>query len=226
MKSLVNYLYLKQRLYVFRMEDGTTIEDHLDEFNKIILDLENIDVKVEEEDEAILLLNSLDKSYSNFVDTMMYSHETMSMEEVQSVLNSKELKKQSERKSENNGEGLIVRGRFETREANNKKKSQLKSRKHKCFICHKEWQFKKNCLDRKKKETNKQSDSGEVDVVLYRYKSAKVLAITSQDTAEKWILDSGCSFHICPNKPWFHTFNYTMEVRLYWEIIKHVQWLV
>ena len=39
------------------MEDGTTIEDHFDEFNKIIWELENIDVKVEEEDQAIILLN-------------------------------------------------------------------------------------------------------------------------------------------------------------------------
>ena len=59
------------------MEEGTTTEDHLDEFNKTILDLENIDVKVKEEDQAIILLNSLDKSYSYFVDTMMFNHETL-----------------------------------------------------------------------------------------------------------------------------------------------------
>ena len=47
MKSLVNRLYLKQWLYAFKMEEGTIIEDHLDELTKTILDLENIDVKVE-----------------------------------------------------------------------------------------------------------------------------------------------------------------------------------
>ena len=47
MKSLVKCLYLKQKLYAFRMEDSTTIEDHFDEFNNIILDFENIDVKEE-----------------------------------------------------------------------------------------------------------------------------------------------------------------------------------
>ena len=120
-------MYLKQRLFAFKMEKGTTIEDHLDEFNKIILDLENINVKVEEEDQAIILLNSLDKSYSNFVDTMMLSHETLSVEEVQSTLNSKELKKQSKNQNESNGEGFIIKGRFETRDTKNKKKSWSKS---------------------------------------------------------------------------------------------------
>ena len=119
-KSLVNCLYLKQRLYAFKMEEGITIEDHFDEFNKIILYLENIDIKVEEEDQAIILLNSLDKSYSNFVDTMMFSHGTLSMEEVQSTLNSKELKKRSENKNGSNSEGLIIRGRFKTRDTKNK----------------------------------------------------------------------------------------------------------
>ena len=80
MKSLVNRLYLKQWLYAFKMEEGTIIEDHLDELTKTILDLENIDVKVEEEDQTFILLKLLDKSYSNFVVTMMFSHETLSCE--------------------------------------------------------------------------------------------------------------------------------------------------
>ena len=38
-KSLTNRLYMKQRLYTIRMKEGTPISDHLDEFNRIVIDL-------------------------------------------------------------------------------------------------------------------------------------------------------------------------------------------
>jgi hypothetical protein len=58
-KSLTNRLYLKQRLCIFKMREGMALCDHLDYFNRIILDLKNIDIKVDDEDEALILLCSL-----------------------------------------------------------------------------------------------------------------------------------------------------------------------
>nr|GEW00572.1 zinc finger, CCHC-type [Tanacetum cinerariifolium] len=58
-KSLANKLYLKKKLYTFYMPAGRKIFEHIDEFNKIVLDLENIEVKFEDEDLALLLLTSL-----------------------------------------------------------------------------------------------------------------------------------------------------------------------
>ena len=88
-KSLANRLYLKQRLYSFRMAEEKSIEDQMDEFNKIIDDLENVDVKMEEEDQAIILLSALPKSYEHFVDAMLYGRgQSLTLEEVQAALNS------------------------------------------------------------------------------------------------------------------------------------------
>ena len=64
-KSLANRLYLKQRLYTLKMAPGKSLEDHMDDFNKIILDLENIEIKIEDEDQALLLLASLLSEFEN-----------------------------------------------------------------------------------------------------------------------------------------------------------------
>nr|GFC41837.1 zinc finger, CCHC-type [Tanacetum cinerariifolium] len=41
--SLANKLYLKKKLYTFYMPAGQKISEHIDEFNKIVLDLANIE---------------------------------------------------------------------------------------------------------------------------------------------------------------------------------------
>ena len=111
-KSLANRLFLKQKLYSFKLMAGKTIEDHLDDFNKIIIDLENIGIRVEDEDQAIIVLNSLpSESYEHFVDTMMYGRKSLTLEEVQNALMSKEMKRKAELKKENSGDGPYVHGK-------------------------------------------------------------------------------------------------------------------
>jgi len=111
-KSLTNRLYLKQRLYTFRMKEGTPIKDHLDELNRIIMDLKNIEVVIDDEDQALIVLCSLPASYEHFVTTMLYGRDTISMEDVKSCLYSKELRKKvSGESSVHDDQALVVRGK-------------------------------------------------------------------------------------------------------------------
>nr|GEZ12692.1 retrovirus-related Pol polyprotein from transposon TNT 1-94 [Tanacetum cinerariifolium] len=57
-KSLANILYLKKQLYTYYMSLGTKLGDRIDELNKLILDLTNIDIEIEDEDHALMLLTS------------------------------------------------------------------------------------------------------------------------------------------------------------------------
>lgn len=47
------------------------MEEHLDKYYKIILELANIDIYIDDEDQAILLLSSLDTSYANLKEIMI-----------------------------------------------------------------------------------------------------------------------------------------------------------
>lgn len=94
-KSLAKRLYMKRRLYTFSMKEGVAIKDHLDEFNKLILDIENVNIDLEEEDRALIMLSSLPDSFEHFVDTLLYGRQTLTLKDVKSALESKDLKKRS-----------------------------------------------------------------------------------------------------------------------------------
>jgi len=97
----------------------------------------------------------------------------------------------------------VSRGRNEHR-GKGKGKSRSKGfdkSKYKCFLCHKLGHFKKDCPDK--------GDNGGSSVQVAvasdedSYESAGALAVTSWESKKSWVLDSGCSYHMCPRKEYF-----------------------
>lgn len=110
-KSLTNKLLLKQRLFALRMQEDIELHDHLDMLNSILLELRNIDVKVEDEDATLILLVSLPNSFENFVQSFIVGKDTVKLEEVRSALHSRELRhKASNSEIDNQASGLFVSG--------------------------------------------------------------------------------------------------------------------
>nr|GEZ63227.1 Gag_pre-integrs domain-containing protein/UBN2_2 domain-containing protein [Tanacetum cinerariifolium] len=58
------------------------LSEHVDEFNKLIGDLANIDFDIDDEDQALMLLTSLPSSYDNFMETLLYGRESLTLEDV------------------------------------------------------------------------------------------------------------------------------------------------
>ena len=72
------------------MVEGTSLEVHLTTFKEIVADLETLEVKYEEKDIGLMLLCSLPNSYATFRDTILYSRDTLTLNEVYEALFSKE----------------------------------------------------------------------------------------------------------------------------------------
>ncbi|GKB20151.1 hypothetical protein Tco_0854074, partial [Tanacetum coccineum] len=109
------------KLYTYYMSPGMTLRDHIDEFNKLILDLENIDIEIEDEDQALMLITSLPLSSKKFVKTLFYGNESLTIEDVLATSS----KAHSGRSS-----------RFKLRGG---------TRKLNCFTCHSEGDLKRDC---------------------------------------------------------------------------------
>ena len=80
-KSFTSKLHLKQRLYSHSLAEGTSLEENLTTFKEIVADLETLEVKYEE-DVGLLLLCSLPNSYATFKYTILYSRDTLTLNEV------------------------------------------------------------------------------------------------------------------------------------------------
>ncbi|KAH9658774.1 hypothetical protein KPL70_023619 [Citrus sinensis] len=107
-KSLAKRLYMKRKLYTFSMKERTIGNDHLDEFNKLILDLENVNIILEDKDRALILLSSFSDSYEQFVDTLLYGRQSLTLKDVKNALESKDLKKRTYGKKETNRKVVVA----------------------------------------------------------------------------------------------------------------------
>ncbi|XP_058784791.1 uncharacterized protein LOC131659650 [Vicia villosa] len=89
-----------------------SIVEQLVNFHKIIDDLRDIDVKIDDEDKNLLLLRLLPRSFEYFMDTFLYGKEgTITLNEVHTAVRSKEFSNVKDLKIEDSGEGLkLLRG--------------------------------------------------------------------------------------------------------------------
>ncbi|GKC51329.1 hypothetical protein Tco_1074074 [Tanacetum coccineum] len=197
-KSLANKLYLKKKLFTFYMDSGKKLSEHINEFNKLIGDLANIDIDIDDEDQALMLLTSLPSSYDNFVETLLYGRESLTLEDVLSSLNSWELKKRTYAKDD--GDGLYVWGRSDHR-GNQERGSLLSNSKGKetyklkCYICYYEDHLKKEFLKRNKKKSTGfvRKNAGQGSGMHSKgYDNGDLLMAVSEERFLEWIMDSGC----------------------------------
>nr|GEW72553.1 zinc finger, CCHC-type [Tanacetum cinerariifolium] len=101
---------VRKMLYNFHMHPGKSHSKYIDEFHKLVGDLAAIDTAISDEDHALLLLTSLPSFYDNFVETLLHGRDSLKLEDVLAILNSRELKKMTGAKGDG-GEGLYVKGR-------------------------------------------------------------------------------------------------------------------
>ncbi|KAK5819897.1 hypothetical protein PVK06_024931 [Gossypium arboreum] len=232
-KTLTSKLHMKQRLYAHRLEEGASVHEHLTVFKEILSNLEAMEVQYDKEDLGLILLCSLPPSYSTFRDTILYSRESLTVDEVYDSLTSYDKMKHLVVKPNSQGEGLIVRGRQDrnvdddrgrTQERNPRGKSKGRSKSSNrgktCNFCKKKGHIKSECYklqNKIKREAANQKgkqleNSGEADVV-EDYSDGELLVASVNDSkvSEEWILDSGCTFHMSPNRDWFTTYETVSE---------------
>ena len=85
-KSIESRLQLKKRLYRFYMKKAS-IDEHMNSYTKLLTDLVNVEVKIDEEDKTVILLNSLpEEEYETFTLTLINGRQAINYSEVSAAL--------------------------------------------------------------------------------------------------------------------------------------------
>nr|GEY05474.1 retrovirus-related Pol polyprotein from transposon TNT 1-94 [Tanacetum cinerariifolium] len=196
--------------------ESLTLEDvfHIDEFNKLILDLANIDIEIEDEHQALMLLTLFLSSYENFVETLLYGRETLTMGDVLATLNSRELKKRTKGTKEETCDRLYVRERSDrSSKAHSDRSLGFKliggTSKLNCFICNSDGHLKRDCPMKKssgfvkKGKRDRDSDFSDNEGNAY---FREALVVVGNDEMTELVIDSGRSYHMTHMRDFLYDF--------------------
>ncbi|KAH9651076.1 hypothetical protein KPL70_026612 [Citrus sinensis] len=192
-KSLHNKIFSKRKLYSFRMAESTTVTDHINTLKTLFSQLTTLGHKIEENECAELILQSLPDSYDPLIINLTNNNPADSLvfdDVAASILNeeSRRENKEDRRASSQQVDVLsVTRGRSTERGSSgshNHGRSKFRSKKNvKCYNCG-----KKECWNNQKRRGGKEPESSNAQG-----------HITSTS-------DNGATWPITSRREWFHTY--------------------
>ena len=145
----------------------------------------------------MLLLCSLPSLYKSFRETLIYGRDKLSFEDVKGHLLSRD-------KLDNE---------FDLNSKADRQASVLvasKKRDKRCRYCKKLGHVKADCYKLRNKRAAESNEEDVAGANLVDEGGDDFLLVSTSDNSKltsEWILDSGCSFHMCPNREWFSTYS-------------------
>jgi len=173
-KSIESLLQLKMRFYRFQMKRRLSIDEHMNNYTKLLTDLVNMDVKIEKEDKALILLNSLpDEEYGTFTLTLINNRQTLNYSEVSAALVNYKIRSHDKLSSSESTsvDALVIRGRsFNRKGKDDRGRSKSRSgfrdlKKNQCAFCKVLGHWKIDCPrinDKNKKESKIEANLAQV----------------------------------------------------------------
>ena len=133
----------------------------MNSYTRLLTDLVNVDVEIDKEDKAVILLNSLpQEEYGTFTLTLIYRRKSLSYSEVSATLVSYEVRRHDRQSSSRSTtvEALAVRGRSSNRKGrDDQERSKSRSgfrdlKRNQCALCKKLGHWKVDCPKAKGKK--------------------------------------------------------------------------
>lgn len=226
-KTPQNKAHLVRRLVKSEYKDGQSMIEHLNSFKGLVNKLTKIEMKIDDELQACLLLSSLPESWDTLVVTLSNSapEGKLTMDAVADSLLNEEARRKERGTTQSEAHIAENRGRSEFHGRNKNKgrdKSRGRSKSHSritCYYCGKPGHKKSECRNLKRDQKNGTVKPDQVDPRKKEEQNTTAVAVKEESDVffigddnylnltyddNIWIVDSGASFHITPHE-WLFT---------------------
>ncbi|KAI3816312.1 hypothetical protein L1987_16005 [Smallanthus sonchifolius] len=187
--SAANKVYLIRELVNTRMKEGDSVANHINNLNSILSRLVSVDIKFDDEVQALLLLSSLPDSWSGTVTDVTSTSKSskFTFEKMRDLILGEDARRRGSGESSSSLLSTEARGRKNQRESRqSKRRSVSKARKDVvCWNCNEVGHFRNQC-SKQKKEINSAGDYNDDD---------DALVCSVESSVDSWVMDSGASFH-------------------------------
>uniref|UniRef100_A0A2N9J8U9 Integrase catalytic domain-containing protein n=1 Tax=Fagus sylvatica TaxID=28930 RepID=A0A2N9J8U9_FAGSY len=218
-KTAQNKAFAIRKLAHLKLKEGRSVAEHLSEFQDLVNQLTRMNLVVDDELQALLLLSSLLNSWETLVVSLSNSapNGVLQLAMVKDSLFNEETRRKDMGKDD--AQALVTenRGRSKGRNSKGRGKSRSQSQtkgKVKCFYCDKEGHIKRNWKiwkNKQKEEINqKKADdhnttavSSDEDVVL---PTMSLQEGSSLLRTKQWVIDSAASYHVTPRREFFTSY--------------------
>ena len=195
-KFLASKLFLKKDLSGLTMEEDGDLRDHVNRFNRLITQLNNLDEKFKNKGKAILLLVSLPKKYNNVITCLLVEKNKANIGCDHRVSPEAERLMMQEL-SDTCNRALMVAKAY-----NNKKKGGKYNSKIKSHYCKEIDHIQYTC-PKAKEDMKELKEAKEKGIIAIVQDEGDDLLLIHESVKDGWIFDSGCSNHLCGRKESF-----------------------
>ncbi|KAK4382544.1 hypothetical protein Sango_2861300 [Sesamum angolense] len=219
--------YVVGKWLQFQIVDGKSIMDQVHEYENIVADVLNEDMKMCEILQANVLLEKFPPSWNDYRNHLKHKKRDLTLQELISHMRTEEANRLKDKEISNSSFSIKAnlvepsdssKDRFQRKGQKFKKNVQQKSHKGndgkiqknkcQCYCCGKTGHKAYQCYQRKDQQKtnpkqNPQLNLAETEEII----AAVVVEANLVENKVDWILDTGASKHFCANKELFHEFH-------------------
>ena len=198
-----------------KLQRGTTVAEHTSEFQNLVNQLASVDLRFDDEMQALLLLSSLPENWETLVVSLSNSapNGKLTTSMVMDALFNEEARRREMGTTDQSesqalvSEGSRERGRGQGRghhrgTGRGRRRSQSRGRTFRCFYCDQEGHIKRDCPKYKAQDQSSEAATA----VIADEDESDVLLAASVDGKSEWVLDSGSAYHLCRDREVFSTY--------------------